>query len=122
MGKRILIVDDSKTMRDMVNNTLGEQGFEMSEAEDGKHALEVLEKNGVVDLIITDINMPRMDGIELIKQLRAMSEYKFTPIIVLTTEGGDKTKDKGRTAGATGWVIKPFNPVKMIQIVKKLCT
>lgn len=121
MGKCILTVDDSKTMREMVNTTLKEAGFEVIEAEDGQNALEVLQKNSKVDLIITDIYMPKMDGIEFIKALRANPDYKFVPVIVLTTEAGSATKERGKEAGATGWVVKPFNPEKMLQIVNKLC-
>ena len=120
MAKTILMVDDSKTMRDMVNTTLQQSGFAVLDAEDGKQALDVLAGNNI-DLIITDINMPNMDGISLIKQIRSQDKHKFTPIIVLTTEGGDDAKKKGKEAGATGWVVKPFNPEKMLQIVNKLC-
>ena len=121
MSKTILTVDDSKTMRDMVNATLRESGFNVLEAGDGEEALKVLTDSDVVDMIITDINMPKMDGIDLIKNLRDIPKYKFTPIIVLTTEGGNEMKERGKEAGATGWVTKPFNPDKMLQIVHKLC-
>jgi len=121
VSKTILTVDDSKTMRDMVNATLRESGFNVLEAGDGEEALKVLTDSDVVDMIITDINMPKMDGIDLIKNLRDIPKYKFTPIIVLTTEGGNEMKERGKEAGATGWVTKPFNPDKMLQIVHKLC-
>lgn len=120
MAKRALTVDDSKTMRDMVSFTLKGAGFEVLEAEDGKAALSVL--NGQkVDVIITDLNMPNMNGFELIRALRADPNYKFTPILMLTTEGDDSKKTEGKAAGATGWIVKPFNPEKLVQVVTKVC-
>lgn len=120
MTKRAITVDDSKTMRDMVVFTLKNAGFEVIEAEDGQAAISVL-GNNPVDLIITDLNMPNMNGIELIKNLRANPTYKFTPILMLTTEGDQTKKDEGKTAGATGWIVKPFNPEKLIQVINKVC-
>jgi two-component system chemotaxis response regulator CheY len=120
MPKRVLTVDDSKTMRDMVGFTLRGAGFEVLEAEDGVRALSVLSTNSV-DLIITDINMPNMDGVTLVKQLRAKPNFKSTPILILTTEGGDAKKAEGRAAGATGWIVKPFAPDKLLQVVNKVC-
>jgi len=120
MAKKILVVDDSKTMRDMVCFTLKSAGFEVVDAEDGCDALNKLQ--GIkVDAIITDLNMPNMNGFELIRALRAMSEYKMSPILMLTTEGDDAKKQEGKNAGATGWVVKPFNPEKLVQVVKKVC-
>ena len=120
MAKKILAVDDSKTMRDMVSFTLKGAGYEIVEAEDGKAALAVL--NGVkVDAIITDLNMPNMNGFELIRALRANPTYKFTPILMLTTEGDDSKKQEGKAAGATGWIVKPFNPEKLMEVIKKVC-
>jgi two-component system chemotaxis response regulator CheY len=122
MAKKVLTVDDSKTIREMVGYTLKNAGFDVIEAEDGKHAIDVLASNGnTVDLIITDINMPNMDGITLVKHLRANDNFKFTPILVLTTEGEGSKKDEGRGAGATGWLVKPFDPEKLIQVVNKVC-
>lgn len=120
MAKRILTVDDSKTMRDMVAYTLKSAGFEVVEAEDGVHALSVLEKTPV-DLVITDINMPNMDGVTLVKRLRALGNFRSTPILILTTEGSDEKKAQGRAAGATGWIVKPFAPDKLLQVVSKVC-
>jgi len=120
MSKRALTVDDSKTMRDMVTFTLKGAGFEVIEAEDGKHALTVL-NGSKVDVIITDLNMPNMNGIELIKALRADNNYKFTPILMLTTEADDTKKQEGKAVGATGWIVKPFNPEKLVQVVQKVC-
>lgn len=120
MIKRAITVDDSKTMRDMVVFTLKKAGFEVIEAEDGKAALSAL-GNIPVDLIITDLNMPNMNGIELIRSLRANQIYKFTPILMLTTEGDQARKEEGKSAGATGWIVKPFNPEKLIQVINKVC-
>ena len=120
MVKKALTVDDSKTMREMVAFTLRNAGYEVIEAEDGKNALSVL--NGAkVDVVITDLNMPNMNGFELIRALRADPNYKFTPILMLTTEGDDAKKMEGKAAGATGWIVKPFNPEKLLQVVTKVC-
>jgi len=120
MAKKILAVDDSKTMRDMVSFTLKGAGYEVIEAHDGKMALERLA--GIkVDLVITDVNMPNMDGITLCKHLRADPVHRVTPILVLTTEGDASKKNEGRAAGATGWIVKPFEPDKLVQVVQKVC-
>ena len=120
MPKRILTVDDSKTMRDMVSFTLKSAGFDEVEAEDGAKALDVLARTAV-DAIITDINMPNMDGVTLVRRLRAQQRFKATPILILTTEGGDDKKAQGRSAGATGWIMKPFVPEKLLQVLNKVC-
>ena len=119
MGKKVLTVDDSKTMREMVSFTLKNAGFDVMEAEDGKHALSVLNGGGV-DVVITDLNMPNMNGFELIRALRADPNYKFTPILMLTTEADDAKKSEGKNAGATGWIVKPFSPEKLVQVVQKV--
>lgn len=119
MSKIVLTVDDSKTIREMVAFTLKNNGFEVMEAEDGKHALSVL-GDKEVHVIITDLNMPNMDGFELMRQLRANPKYKFTPILMLTTESDDAKKAIGKEAGATGWIVKPFNPEKLVQVVNKV--
>ncbi len=119
MAKKILAVDDSKTMREMVTFTLKSAGYEVMEAEDGQAALNVL-KSTKVDAIITDLNMPNMNGFDLIRALRANPTYKFTPILMLTTEGDDSKKQEGKTAGATGWIVKPFNPDKLVEVVSQL--
>ena len=120
MSKTILAVDDSKTMREMVSFTLKSAGYEVVEAEDGKAAIAAL--NGAkVDAVITDLNMPNMNGFELIRALRANPVYKFTPILMLTTEGDDSKKAEGKAAGATGWIVKPFNPEKLVEVIKKVC-
>ena len=119
-AKIALVVDDSHTMRNMVTLSLKEAQFEVIAASDGKEALSVIDGKDL-DVIITDINMPNMDGIELIKILRANDNYKYTPILVLTTEGGDDKKNEGKKAGATGWIVKPFNPEVLMAAVKKVC-
>jgi two-component system chemotaxis response regulator CheY len=120
MAKRILTIDDSKTMRDMLLVTLKRAGYEVVQAEDGQDGLNKLEANGA-DVIITDINMPVMDGITFIKACRAKSGYASTPILTLTTESSDQKKAEGRAAGATGWSVKPFNPEKLLRVVEKVC-
>lgn len=119
MGKKILIVDDSVSIRQMVNFTLKGAGFETEEAADGKAALDKARLK-VFDLVFTDQNMPVMDGLTLIRSLRALNEYKRTPILMLTTEAGEDMKAKGREAGATGWLVKPFDPQKLLQVVAKV--
>lgn len=120
MAKRILTVDDSKTIRDMVSFTLRKAGFDVDEAEDGKVALSVLGR-GRYDLIITDLNMPNMDGISLIKNVRTDSQHRGVPILILTTEGDATKKNDGKAAGATGWLVKPFNPEKLVELVQRVC-
>ncbi len=120
MSKKILAVDDSKTMRDMIAFTLRGAGYEVVEADDGEDALSKLGGSGV-NLVITDINMPRLDGIGLIKKLRSDPSYRSTPILVLTTESESSKKDEGREAGATGWIVKPFDPDQLLKVVQKVC-
>jgi len=121
MAKKILTVDDSKTMREMVSFTLKGAGYEVTEAEDGKDALRVLAEGLKVDLIITDLNMPQMDGFDLITALRSNPAHKYVPILILTTESDPAKKERGKAAGATGWIVKPFNPEKLVQVVTKVC-
>lgn len=116
---RILAVDDSLSMRQMVAFTLKGAGFQVSEAEDGQKALELAKKTQF-DLVISDVNMPVMDGISLIKNLRTLPQYKFTPLLMLTTEAGADKKMEGKAAGATGWIIKPFNPEQLLATVRKV--
>ncbi|HYD64087.1 response regulator [Azospirillum sp.] len=118
--KKVLTVDDSRTMRDMVTFTLKGAGYDVLEAGDGQQALTVIAANKV-DLVITDLNMPVMDGLTLIKRLRAAPAHRTLPILMLTTESDEKKKAEGRTAGATGWIVKPFNPEKLISVVQKVC-
>jgi len=120
MSKRVMTVDDSKTMREMVAFTLRAAGFTVSEAEDGQKALAAL-RNATVDLIITDLNMPNLDGVGLIRALRADPRHRATPILMLTTEGDPAKKSEGRNAGATGWIVKPFAPDKLVEVARKVC-
>ncbi|HEY4141449.1 MAG TPA: response regulator, partial [Pseudolabrys sp.] len=118
---RILTIDDSKTMRDMLMLTLAEAGFDVLQAVDGQDGLDVLEgMDRKPDVIITDINMPRMDGYEVIRNLRKNPAHKSTPILVLTTESEAEKKNLAREAGATGWMVKPFDPERLIATVRKV--
>ena len=119
MTVHALIVDDSQSMRSVVRMTLTDVGYEVTEARDGNEALS-LAKNHQYDIVITDVNMPGKDGLTLIKELRETSQYRHTPILTLTTQIGDEKKNQGRLAGATGWITKPFSPVKLIEVLKKL--
>ncbi|MEN8258116.1 MAG: response regulator [Thermodesulfobacteriota bacterium] len=119
MAKIIVTVDDSASIRQMVNFTLTNAGYEVIEAEDGQDALSKL-GNRAVDLVLTDLNMPNMNGVELIKALRANAVYKFTPMVLLTTESQADKKQEGKAAGATGWIVKPFKQEKLLAVVKKL--
>jgi two-component system chemotaxis response regulator CheY len=120
MGKTVLVVDDSVSMRQMVSFTLTGAGYEVVEAGDGKEAVDKLNGGAKPNLVITDLNMPNMDGISLIKAIRGMAPHKFTPILMLTTESSDAKKKEGQGAGATGWVVKPFNPEQMLATIKKV--
>ncbi|MDE2306354.1 MAG: response regulator [Gammaproteobacteria bacterium] len=119
MAATILAVDDSASMRQMVGFTLRRAGYEVVEAEDGVEALEFAREHSV-DLVLTDVNMPRMDGITLVRELRALGTYKFVPMLVLTTEAGPEKKLQGKQAGATGWLVKPFNPDKLLATIAKV--
>ncbi|MBF0311401.1 MAG: response regulator [Magnetococcales bacterium] len=119
MGKRILTVDDSSSMRQMVGLTLKGAGYEVVEAVDGQDAFKKAQTTPV-DMVVTDLNMPNMDGISLIKALRALPAFKFTPIVMLTTESQAERKAEGKEAGATGWIVKPFKPEQLIGVIKKV--
>lgn len=119
MANTALVVDDSTSMRQMVSFTLSESGFEVIEGANGQEALDRVAGKSV-NVIVTDLNMPVMDGMTLIRELRAKPEYKFTPILMLTTESQDSKKQEGRDAGATGWIVKPFNPEQLMQVVNKV--
>ena len=116
---RILTVDDSASMRALLNHALTSKGFEVKQADDGQAALEWLAVNEV-DVVITDINMPRLDGFGLIERLRAGSRHRDRPILVLTTESSDEKKARAREAGATGWIVKPFDPEKLAAAVRRV--
>lgn len=119
MAKTVLIVDDSISMRQVVRMALCSAGYEVIEAEDGRAALQKL--NGKkIHLIISDVNMPNMDGISFVKEVKASPNYRFTPIIMLTTESQEEKKQQGKSAGAKAWVVKPFRPEQLLTAVSKL--
>lgn len=120
MTHTILAVDDSASLRKMVAFTLTGKGYAVVEAEDGTDALAKA-KAGRFALVLTDQNMPKMDGLTLVKQLRLLPAYAKTPILMLTTESGDDMKARGKAAGATGWLVKPFDPDRLVQTVRKVC-
>lgn len=120
MSKTILTVDDSKTMRDMLRFALEPEGHTVIQADDGVNGVEALAGAGHVDLIITDINMPRMDGFGLIDQVRRDPRNRAIPILVLTTETEPAKKQRARDAGATGWIVKPFDPARLLAAVRRV--
>ena len=122
MSNKILVIDDAQSIRQVVKLVLGEHGYDVTEAEDGKDALSKLNGESL-DLIICDVNMPNMNGIEFLDELKnneAYAEYKFIPLIMLTTEAGKDMKDKGKELGAKAWLVKPFQPEQLIDAIKKL--
>ena len=119
MTKKILAVDDSASMRQMVLFTLKQAGYDVLQASDGVEALAMARK-GVVDLVLTDVHMPNMDGITLVRELRELLDYKFVPMLMLTTESSQEKKMDGKRAGATGWIIKPFNPPQLLATVARV--
>ncbi|HEU0189177.1 MAG TPA: response regulator [Gallionella sp.] len=119
MAKTVLTVDDSASIRQMVAFTLKSAGYTVIEAADGQDGLDKAKVNAV-NLVLTDQNMPRMDGLTLIKTLRGLPQYKATPILMLTTESSDAMKAQGKASGATGWLVKPFDPQKLLEVVKKV--
>ncbi|RJR38695.1 MAG: response regulator [Desulfobacteraceae bacterium] len=119
MSKTIMTVDDSASVRQMVSFTLKGAGYDVIEAGDGRQAAAKL--NGApIHMVITDLNMPNMDGIGLIRAIRGNPSYKFIPVIMLTTESQSKTKEEGKAAGATGWIVKPFKPEQLLAVVKRV--
>ncbi len=119
MAKTIMIIDDSTSLRQVVSIALGEAGYTVLEACDGQDALSKL-KGQKVHLMICDVNMPNMDGITFLKTVRTLPDYKFTPIIMLTTEAGEEKKKEGQAAGARAWIVKPFKPEQLLMAVSKL--
>jgi two-component system chemotaxis response regulator CheY len=119
MSKIIMTVDDSASVRQMVSFTLKQSGYQVIEAVDGEDAMSKLNENAV-HMLLTDLNMPNMDGIELIQHVRAHSSCKFIPIVMLTTESQVERKQEGKLAGATGWIVKPFKPDQLLAVVKKV--
>ena len=116
---KILVVDDSNSIRDMVSFTLKSSGYQTVEAHDGQDGLSKAQ-TGTFDLVITDVNMPNMDGITLCQELRKLVNFKYTPILMLTTESSTDMKQRGKAAGATGWLVKPFNPDKLLATIKRV--
>lgn len=119
MNKTVLTVDDSRTMREMLRFALTDAGYEVVQAEDGVHGLEVLESIAPA-AIVTDINMPRMDGFGFIEGVRASEKHRAIPILVLTTESDVEKKNRARRAGATGWIVKPFNSAKLVEALRRV--
>ncbi|PZT97230.1 MAG: response regulator [Brevundimonas sp.] len=119
MTKTVLTIDDSRTMRDMLLLALEDAGFTVIQAVDGVEGLETLAARGA-DVVITDINMPRMDGFGVIEGVRADPNHRATPVLVLTTEGDADKKARARAAGATGWIVKPFDPAKLVDAVRRV--
>jgi two-component system, chemotaxis family, chemotaxis protein CheY len=119
MSKVILTVDDSASIRQVVSLTLKGAGYEAVEAVDGKDAIGKL-NNGPIHMVITDLNMPNLDGIGLIKWIRASGKHRFIPVVMLTTESQETKKQEGRAAGATGWIVKPFKPEQLVAVIKKV--
>jgi two-component system chemotaxis response regulator CheY len=119
MSVKILAVDDSCSMRQMVRTALEADGYEVREAQNGQEALEVLETHPA-DLVISDLYMPTMDGLTLLRAIRQRPQHRFTPVLLLTTESGEEMKQRGRTSGATGWLVKPFQPEQLRQVVARV--
>ena len=119
MNKTVLTIDDSRTMREMLNMALVQAGYRVIQAVDGVEGLEVLRAEGA-DVVITDINMPRMDGFGVIEGVRADPAHRATPILVLTTESDATKKERARAAGATGWIVKPSNPTKLVDAIRRV--
>jgi two-component system, chemotaxis family, chemotaxis protein CheY len=120
MSKVILTVDDSRTMRDMLNMALVDAGYRVTQAVDGMHGLEVLRTTETPDVIVTDINMPKLDGFGFIEAVRKDARYRAIPILVLTTESDAAKKARARQAGATGWIVKPFDPAKLVEAIRRV--
>ncbi|GLT16883.1 Fis family transcriptional regulator [Vibrio zhanjiangensis] len=116
---KILAVDDSVSIRQMVSHTLRDAGYDVETANDGQDALSKVARHKF-DVVISDVNMPIMGGFELVKALRDQPQYKFTPILMLTTETSTEKKLQGKTAGATGWLVKPFNPETLLKTLKRV--
>ncbi len=116
----ILVVDDSVSLRSMLKEILSQEGHNVLDASDGENALDIAQ-DAKFDLVLTDVNMPIIDGIELCRELRQMEDFRFTPILIITTEATDDMKRSGKQAGATGWLVKPFDPDKLLSTVNLLC-
>lgn len=119
MTSQVLIVDDSRSIRELLGSVLTNAGFSVTSADDGKSGFDTA-VSGNYDLVITDVNMPIMNGLELLSSLRETAKYSYKPILILTTEFSQEMKEKGRAAGATGWMVKPFDPEKLIGVIRKI--
>jgi two-component system chemotaxis response regulator CheY len=119
MAKKVLIVDDSASMRQLIAFTLERAGFEVAQGVNGKDGLVQLAKHKP-QLIISDLNMPEMDGLEFIRQLRTLASSRLTPVLMLTTENDSNKKQQGKSAGATGWLVKPFQPEQLLQVIARV--
>jgi two-component system chemotaxis response regulator CheY len=120
MQKLIMTVDDSTSVRQMVSFTLSGAGYQVAEAADGRDALSKLGETLTIDMLVTDLNMPNMDGIELVKSIRAQHRHKYIPILLLTTESQEARKQQAKAAGASGWIVKPFNATQLVDVIRKL--
>lgn len=120
MPKTVITVDDSMSIRETVKMILASAGYQVFTAEDGVKGLQVCQQQKA-DLVLSDLNMPNMDGTTLIGKLRLLPQYRFTPILMLTTESQEEKKVAGKKAGATGWIVKPFDPAKLLAVVQKVC-
>jgi two-component system chemotaxis response regulator CheY len=120
MGKKVLIVDDSRTIRQQVNFTLSKGGFEVVEAEDGVQGIATLKANFDIAMVISDVNMPNMNGLEMVEAISVDAALKAVPVVMLTTEGSGELVERAKKAGAKGWLVKPFKPDQLIAVVTKL--
>ncbi len=120
MGKKVLSVDDSSTMRQIIKSCLEKEGYAVTEATDGLDGLEKVRSEDIYDLFLVDVNMPNMDGISFVKEIRKDARFSSTPILMLTTESLPEKKAEGAVAGATGWIIKPFNPDDFIKTINRV--
>ena len=119
MARRALVVDDSTSIRQMVCATLRQAGFAVTEGSDGRDGLALAERERF-DLVLTDLNMPVMDGLTLVRELRARPQHRYTPVLILTTESDEARKQAGKAAGATGWIVKPFDPQRLLQVIARV--
>lgn len=120
MAKKILVVDDSESIRTVIGIALKNEDYEVVFGEDGQHGLELLQENEDVCLIVSDLNMPRMDGISFLKEVRTLEKFKYLPFLILTTESQESKKNEAKNLGATGWIIKPFVKEKLLAVIKKV--
>jgi len=120
MNKTILIIDDSESIREVVASGLESAGYQVIKGIHGEDGLKCLREHGAIDLVITDLNMPVMDGIGFLKEVRQLPEHRYLPVLILTTESQESKKQEARQAGATGWIIKPFSNEKLVTVVKKV--